>query len=313
MTTCVRRVTTCVRPLVWAGILVALSSAAQGVNAQDELAFTLKYSSGQDVQPIFEGWSRNADGSFAMHFGYLNRNFVEELNVPIGPDNSVEPGGPDRGQPTYFYTRVNRNLFSVTVPNDWGSKELVWTVTVRGKTQRAIAWLQPEWEIDPVRGASGGGRTEESARNTPPRMAIDAAPSIVLSEPVRLSATASDDGLPKAGPGTRKPAVGQETPPILQGPTDAPVNVPALSTDAAGGRSNERPQGLTVSWIVWRGPARVTFDPRVAAVNEGKAIVTASFTQPGTYVLRARANDGLLSAYQFVTVTPNSPRSSSQP
>ena len=65
-----------------------------------------KYNSGQDVQPVFEGWSRNADGGFAMHFGYLNRNWAEELAIPVGPDNSVEPGGPDRGQPTFFYTRT---------------------------------------------------------------------------------------------------------------------------------------------------------------------------------------------------------------
>lgn len=302
------------RRLMSAGILVLVSSVAQNLNAQIELGYTLKYSSGQDIQPIFEGWSRNPDGSFAMHFGYLNRNFVEELPIPIGADNSIEPGGPDRGQPTFFYTRINRNLFTVTVPNDWGSKELVWTVTVRGKSQKAIAWLQPEWEIDPAGGASAGGRTaEEPVRNTPPTITIGAVPPITLPDTLTLSADASDDGLPKPGPRTRKPAVGQETPPILQGSTDAPVNVPDLPADARGGRSNERPQGLTVSWTVWRGPARVTFDPRVAPVKDGNAVVTATFTTPGTYVLRARANDGLLSVYQSVTVTASSPRSSNQP
>lgn len=297
------------RRLLSAGILVLASCAAQSLDAQTELGYTLKYSSGQDIQPIFEGWSKNPDGSFAMHFGYLNRNFVEELHIPIGPDNSVEPGGPDRGQPTFFYTRINRNLFSVTVPKDWGTKELVWTVTVRGKTQKAIAWLQPEWEIDPAGGASAGGRTDgERVRNAPPRITIGTVPPITVPDTLTLSADASDDGLPKPGPRTRKPAVGQETPPILQGPTDAPVNLPDLPT-TPGGRASERPQGLTVSWIVWRGPARVTFDPRSVPAKDGKAVVTATFTKPGTYVLRARANDGLLSAYQSVTVEANGPPS----
>ena len=175
--------TTHVRRLVWAWMLVSVVSATQSLQAQLELGYTLKYSSGQDIQPIFEGWSRNRDGGFAMHFGYLNRNFVEELHIPIGPENRIEPGGPDRGQPTFFYTRINRNLFTVTVPADWGSKELVWTVTVRGRPQRAIAWLQPEWEIDPAGGASSGGRTaEDRLRNTAPTITVRAVPPITLSE-----------------------------------------------------------------------------------------------------------------------------------
>ena len=292
------------RRLMCAGILLLVSSMAPNLHAQAELGYTVKYSSGQDIQPIFEGWSRNPDGSFAMHFGYLNRNFVEELHVPIGPDNNIEPGGPDQGQPTFFHTRINRNLFSLTVPKDWGSKELVWTITVRGETQRARAWLQPEWEIEPAGGASGGGRTsEERLRNTPPAITIGTVSPITLPGTLTLSATANDDGLPKPGPRTRKPAVGQETPPILQAPTDAPINLPNLAPDTGGGRSTDRPQGLTVSWMVWRGPARVAFDPRTTLVKDGTATVTATFTKPGTYVLRARANDGLLSTYASVTVT----------
>jgi hypothetical protein len=240
----------------------------------------------------------------------LNRNFVEELAILVGPANSIEPGGPDRGQPTFFYTRINRNLFTVTVPKDWGKQEVVWTLTAHGKTQKATAWLQPEWEIDPVGGAAGGGRTsEELVKNRPPTITIGTVQPVTLPATLTLTATVSDDGLPKPGPSTRKPAVGQETPPILQAPTDAPVNVPILSSDPRGGRANERPQGLTVSWIVWRGPAGVAFDTRAASVKDGKAVVTATFTKSGPYILRARANDGLLSAYQSATVIVNGPPS----
>src|SRR5436190_17240783 len=140
----------------WLVFLVGLAAAVSvpySSSAQIEIQNNFKYNSGQDVQPIFEGWSRNPDGSFDMHFGYLNRNWVEEPTAPIGPSNSVEPGGPDRGQPAYFYPRTNRNLFAVTVPKDWGKKEVVWTLTVNGKTEKAVGWLQPEWEIDKAGGA----------------------------------------------------------------------------------------------------------------------------------------------------------------
>ena len=134
------------RLLASAGAIVGLIGAVQTLGAQDP--FYLKYNSGQAVQPIFEGWSKNPDGGLTMHFGYLNRNFVETISLPVGPDNSIQPGGPDRGQPTFFYPRISRSQFGVSVPKDWGKKELVWTLTVHGDTQKAIGWLQPEWRSE---------------------------------------------------------------------------------------------------------------------------------------------------------------------
>src|SRR5471032_3637918 len=55
-----------------------------------------KFSSGQDVVPYFEGWIHNADGTFDLVFGYFNRNWREELAIPAGADNSVEPGNRPR-------------------------------------------------------------------------------------------------------------------------------------------------------------------------------------------------------------------------
>ena len=106
------------------------------------------YHSGQNLQPVFEGWEQNTDGSFNMVFGYLNRNYEEKLNIPVGPNNFLEPGDVDRGQPTYFYPRRQRVVWRVRVPADWGDKELVWTVTAHGKTDTAVGWLVPEQIID---------------------------------------------------------------------------------------------------------------------------------------------------------------------
>src|SRR5262245_1431871 len=94
----------------------------------------LQYLSGQSVAPFFEGWQPNADGSFDMVFGYLNRNYREELNIPLGPGNKIEPATLEQAQPTYFYPRRHRFMFRIRVPKDWGKKDVVWTVTANGKT-----------------------------------------------------------------------------------------------------------------------------------------------------------------------------------
>ena len=288
--------------ILLAVVTAAILPRAMGAR-QIEIQNNFKYNSGQDVQPVFEGWSKSADGGFLMHFGYLNRNYVEELSIPVGPANSVEPGGPDRGQPAFFYTRTNRNLFRVAVPRDWGQKELIWTITANGKTEKAYGWLQPEWEIDPAGGASSGGRQDQDAlRNKPPTIAVAPVSSVMLSNPLTLNATVTDDGLPKPTP-EKKPALGQETPPILQGGADAPVNVPQVAGPTRGQPGARPPQGPTVTWMVWRGPASAAFDPRVVTVKDGKAQTTAVFSKPGEYVLRARASDRLLTADRDVTVT----------
>ena len=133
-----------------------MRSSSEGAPA----ASAQTYHSGQNLQPVFEGWEQNGDGSFNMVFGYLNRNYEEHLNVPVGPDNYFEPGAADQGQPTFFYPRRQRIIFRVRVPADWGDKELVWTVTAHGRTDRAVGWLVPEQIIDAqvvAMNRSGGG------------------------------------------------------------------------------------------------------------------------------------------------------------
>ena len=284
---------------VLAALVVSLG-VAQSASAQSELQNDFKYNSGQDVQPVFEGWSKTADGGFLMHFGYLNRNWAQELPIPVGPENSIEPGGPDRGQPTYFFTRTNRNLFTVAVPKDFGKKEVIWTVVANGKTQKAFGWLQPEWEIDPAGGASlGGQQTDEARQNKAPAITVAPVVSVAVGAAVKLTAMVTDDGLPKPRP-EKKPAIGQETPDILKGGVDAPVNVPSTVGPARGG---PRIQGLSVVWSVWRGPANVAFDPALVVVKDGSAQTSVVFSKPGEYILRARANDRLLTTDREIKIT----------
>jgi hypothetical protein len=96
----------------------------------------IKYKTGQMVAPIYEGWERVPDGSFNMVFGYLNRNHVEEPVIPVGPQNNFEPGPADRGQPTLLSTREPLHLQGECAEGLGSKKELVWTLTANGKTDR---------------------------------------------------------------------------------------------------------------------------------------------------------------------------------
>jgi hypothetical protein len=262
-----------------------------------QLSGNIKYNTGQSVQPIFEGWTKNADGSYQFYFGYLNRNHVEEVQVPIGAENRIEPAGPDRGQPTYFYTRFNRQLFSVTIPSDWGKKELIWTLVTHGQSERAVGWLRPDWEI-----ATPGRGTDE--KNQPPKLALEGAPRVALKDPLTLTATVTDDGLPPPRPGRGRG--NPNRPPAFDNSefkSTTPTNVPQVERPTRP-RITDR---LQVEWFVWRGPAAVSFTPPAIGADGGKAVVTATFTRAGEYVLRARATDTAASTLQDLKVVVSPP------
>jgi hypothetical protein len=293
--------------------LVVLVAPTERVAAQKPdgvLSGNIKYNAGQSIQPIFEGWTKEADGGYQLWFGYLNRNHVEEISVPVGPGNRIEPGGPDRGQPTYFYTRFNRQLFSVAVPRDFGPKsQVIWTLVSNGQTERAVGWLRPDWEIARPGTGTGSGRGGEAARNEPPTLTVSSASTAAVSVPLELSATVTDDGMPPgrgrgAGRGNSKRPPG---PPAFDNPdfkSTVPTNVPQVER-AAPPNLDAR---LQVTWLVWRGPAAVTFNPPVAGADQGKALVTATFTAPGDYILRARATDGAATTARDVKVVVTSSR-----
>jgi hypothetical protein len=107
----------------------------------------IRFNSGQSVVPYFEGWIRNPDGTFDLVFGYFNRNWQQEIAIPAGADNTVELGGPDAGQPTFFLPRRQRFVYRVRVPKDFGKKEVVWSLTANGRTENAFGSLIREQEI----------------------------------------------------------------------------------------------------------------------------------------------------------------------
>jgi hypothetical protein len=276
--------------------LPATMAQQQGLPAPTYIPQT-KFDSGQDIVPAYEGWIRNPDGSFDFVFGYFNRNFKEEFAIPAGPNNNVEPGGPDRGQPTYFLPRRQARLFRVRVPKDWGKKTLTWSITANGRTETAYADLRAVEEINEEIMQSGGNSLPFEPGNTNPNKppSITVAPPTAASvlTPLTLTANVTDDGLPKPPP----PRV---APP--QASTTDPNGQLTRQLNGAGGRGTFR--GLTVSWFQYGGPAKVTFSSTgPIPVANGVATVRASFQEPGTYSLVATANDTKLSTKADITVT----------
>jgi hypothetical protein len=289
-------------------LVFVLGAAAEGRAQADPQNFL--FSSGQSIQPFFDGWSHHPDGGFDMYFGYLNRNYVEELHIPVGGANRMAPGEPDQGQPTYFYPRTNRRVFSVTVPADWGDRRLEWQVTVNEQTYRALGWLQPEWEIFANAAAARAGGQGD---NQPPALAVTAPAGAAPGEPVTLSAAVTDDGLP---PPRRRGGGGRGTLSTFEqqpGEPTLPVNVPQLQASARkrpvrtpveiGSLLRPGPgTQVNVTWTQLRGAAGVTLEPQ-NDLPDGEAAVTAIFPAPGEYLFRVQASDNRATVTEEVAVT----------
>ncbi len=285
-----------------------------------------RFDSGQDIQPIYEGWERHEDGSISLHFGYLNRNYREQPTVTVGALNYFSPGDVDRGQPTFFYPRTHRFEFSVRVAADMGSRVedgLVWTVVHNGSEQRAIAWLQPEWEIDEDTiikntGIGFGRPKSEWFANKSPRLTVTSDRQTArVGVPIELVAVLSDDELPRRIGGRLVTAqdTGTSVSPTGRSLTDVPTLRPPegapLVPDNIQWYRRPRPprNGLSVLWVVYRGKDSVSFAPsdyqRAFGEDEREPEGTQARRYPSigprNHLSTAVAGDGWMNA-TFTTV-----------
>ena len=240
-------------------VFVVILSGAAG--AQDtRVDAPIPHAVGQSVSASFEGWYPNQDGTRSLVFGYFNRNYDEHVDIPLGPDNSFAPGPADRGQPTHFLPRRQTGVFAVVVPADFGDQQLTWTLTAHGETIAIPGHLRPGWEITALEEVTSG--------NTPPVIRF---------------------GGPDAAPGQGPLGVRSELPAAVSAATA--VTVWATDDGVRKARSATRPARFGVVWSKYRGIGTVTFDDPAPAIEGGKAVTTATFSEPGTYVLRVLAWD----------------------
>src|SRR5262247_773011 len=143
-------------PLVLAALVLAVSAFTLAQN----LPLEPIHESGSSVTGAFEGWFKNPDGTFSLLFGYFNRNTKQDLDIPIGTNNRIDPGGPDRGQPTHFLTGRQWGMFSVRVPADFGKNKLIWTLVANGQELVIPGSLHTDYEISPL--------IEAAVGNSPP-------------------------------------------------------------------------------------------------------------------------------------------------
>lgn len=274
------------------------------------------FQQGQHIEPAYEGWRPNADGTFSFMFGYMNENWTEQPDVAIGDNNSFSPGDADRGQPTHFLPRRNRFTFEVVVPSDWGERELIWTLNVNGVERKAYATLKDDYLVDNMviaseTGSLGAGTSSpESRSNIAPTVTIqgDNIRTAQVGEEMTFVTEVADDGLPVA---RRESTI--EADALKRRMMRPPTRITV-------GKVN----GLFLSWNKYRGPGNVTFDPPMPkpwedtrtsanspwgalwlppeAPEDGLHEVTVTFDEPGTYILWGRADDGGLYHDGYITV-----------
>ena len=230
---------------------------------------------GASITAAYEGWFNNADGTHNFLIGYYNRNEKQAVDVPIGPNNRMEPAGPDMGQPTHFLPGRQTGVFLVTMPKEYpATQRFTWSITVNGQTTSIPFWMNDLYEVSPF--------TDIAVGNKPPIIRFEATgptiqgPLAMVAKAIARTATMS-----------------------------AGLALPVWASDDAkyssGSNAPQRnpPPPVILHWMKYRGPGEVTFD-KVNPVFEkldgpatfnGKATVNAKFSAPGEYILHVTAED----------------------
>lgn len=268
---------------------------------------------GSSITGAYEGWYKNKDGSVNVLVGYFNRNTKQELDIPIGPNNRIDPGGPDLGQPTHFLTGRQWGVFTFKAPPDFATKKLTWTLVANGQTNTITMHMRPEWVVEPFE--------DTASKNTPPVIrfqpggpaftgppsGIAATLSAAVSTPLTLTAWVTDEpaklnvaNAQLITPGSEPALAGRaEQPAAARGASEPPAAGRAAEPSAAAPGRGARGRGAagqplpSMTWSMLRGPAPVTFDNTKPPVSreDGKITAAATFTAPGDYILRLQAND----------------------
>lgn len=253
-----------------------LVASGLAISAQQRLPIEPFRQFGSSVTPAYEGWYDNPDGSHTFLIGYLNRNSEQPLDLPIGPSNRFEPGGPDLGQPTHFLPGRQYGMFTITVPKEFSREQrLTWTLVANGQPMTIPFRMNPDYVVSPFR--------DVAVNNTPPILRL------------------LESGPTSQGP---RASVAQASALSTTVSTPLPLNVWASDDEKYSSGSNaplrNPPPAVILTWSKYRGSGTVTFGkasppfeklPGGTMPFNGKAVTTASFSEPGEYILHLTGND----------------------
>jgi hypothetical protein len=255
-----------------AAVVTTSAQQGQGQNpSQLPLSLGLR-EKGSSLTGAFEGWYHDKDGSVRVLVGYMNRNTKQEFDIPAGPNNHIDPGGPDQGQPTHFQSGRQWGVFTIKLPKDFGDKKLSWTLVANGFTNTITLHTKAEYIIEPFEDAA--------SKNTPPSIKFEQGGKAFTGPPSTIAATLSATA---GKPLTIDAWVTDEGPKVNPMPA-----IPGFEPPPPG-----------IKWSVFRAPGAgapgggVTFDPPNPKIDKatGKVTTNATFAAPGEYLLRMQAND----------------------
>ncbi len=272
------------------------------LEAQRRFPGAAEATSGRAITPAFEGWYENPDGTYTLSFGYFNRDSEEVFEIPIGPDNFIEPARFDGRQPTILSTRRHTGVFTVTIQRDFASEggRVVWTLRNQGETYSVPGRI---------------GAAAYQLHYLP--MAMGSLPPLLKLTP---------DGLELWGNMThvgdpRVPSTWEAEDPIgsLSNPlpvvasVGTPLTLTAWAADRLAPGAERDPVDTSLTWFIHQGPGlnMVDFlgdepDPndggfgrpppgpnavQIPRDSDGSGTVTAVFSVPGEYLLRVRADN----------------------
>lgn len=237
---------------------------------------------GLPVSPFFEGWYRNPDGTFTLSFGYFNRNIEETLSIPLGPDNFISPAEYDGVQPTLFTPGRGTGVFTVTVPSSFEPGDRVaWTLrNDDGSVHSVPGKIGIEaYQLHHAPMAMGSLPALLKLSSDGPELW---GPMTIVGDPRNQSAWA--DGLGQAG------SAGNPLP--LTASAGTPLTLTVWVHDRLAPDAEREPVAGRTTWLTHRGPTLATFSgAEVDPDDDGRATTTVTFSEPGEYVLRVRADN----------------------
>ncbi len=239
--------------------------------------------SGRPIVPVFEGWWQNEDGTYTLVFGYASFNKAQAYDIPLGPDNFIEPSEFDGVQPTHFnaiHPVIRRpwGAFTITVPEDFGDQRVVWTLRHEG-----VEYSTPGHVTAPAYIIT------DKIHDARYRAALDGA-----TQGDVIGAYAPEVRFDSSGSG------GTGLMGVRTGPLSARVGeaLPVTASVDIG----TRPEAW-FWWVHYSGPGEVSFSPGEGQIplmdGKGEFSTDIRFSEPGRYVLLLQAIENLRNTFEY--------------